>query len=315
MKERLRSIVDPTGRELSVHIWEPGGIEGRPVRGIVQITHGMAEYAGRYRHFAERLAQIGFAVYAADHRGHGRSSRRYRGDVGEDGMLWMARNAKLVADEAVREHGISGESRVLLLGHSMGAYVAQLAVMLHPERYKALVLSAASYKKSPMLRVGEAVARLEKTFRQEHSPSRLLDFLTFGHYNRAFRPVRTRFDWLSRDMDVVDRYIADEECGYVMPASFFLELVRGLRQLYEPELWARIDRSMPVLLAAGELDPIHSGGREIRKLEEAYRKIGMKRVDVKLYPGMRHEILNEIGRDQVIEDIVRWFIEVEDGNM
>lgn len=312
MRERHRKLTDPTGRELFVHVWEPEARAGAQLRGIVQITHGMAEHAARYRHVAERLTAAGFAVYAADHRGHGRSGRRYRGDIGADGILWMARNAKQVADEAVREQGEAGfgDTRALLLGHSAGSYVAQLAAMLFPERYKAVVLSAASYKKGPMLKLGEAVARVDRVFRAEHLPSRLLDFMTFGSYNKAFRPSRTKFDWLSRDVSVVDRYIEDEECGYVMPASFFLELVRGLQRLYDPELWAGLDREMPILLVAGEQDPLSGGGREVRKLAEVYRAHGARRVEVKLYPGMRHEIMNELGRDEVIGDIVGWFEQI-----
>jgi alpha-beta hydrolase superfamily lysophospholipase len=312
VRERHRRLSEPTGRELFVYVWEPE--PGTPVerRGIVQILHGMAEHAGRYRHVAEKLTAAGYAVYAADHRGHGRSGGRYPGDLGEDGFAWMVRNAKQVADAAIREQGAGPDGQVLLIGHSMGSFVAQMAAMQYPERYKALLLSGAAYKKGPLLGLGLRLAKAELALlRREDRPSRLLDALTFAGHNRAFRPARTRFDWLSRDAAEVDRYIADERCGNVFPASFYAELLRGLKSLYEPALWARIDRSMPVKIIAGGRDPVGAAGKEIARLAEAYRTAGVERLEVKLYPDMRHEIFNETGREEVLDDVLRWLQAVD----
>jgi alpha-beta hydrolase superfamily lysophospholipase len=312
MRERHCTLPEPTGRELYVYVWEPDPGAPAERRGSVQILHGMAEHAGRYRHVAERLTAAGYAVYAADHRGHGRSGGRYPGDLGEDGFAWMVRNAKQVADAAIREQGAGPAGQVLLIGHSMGSFVAQMAAMQYPERYKGLLLSGAAYKKGPLLGLGLRLAKAElKLLRREDRPSRLLDKLTFAGNNRAFRPARTRFDWLSRDAAEVDRYVADERCGNVFPASFYLELLRGLKALYEPALWAQIDRGMPVMILAGERDPVGAAGKEVARLADAYRAAGVERLEVKLYKGMRHEIFNEIGREEVLDDVLRWLREAD----
>ncbi|MFC0214654.1 alpha/beta hydrolase [Paenibacillus chartarius] len=301
-------MTDPSGRELGVYIWEP---EQGTVRGIVQIAHGMSEHAGRYRRVAQRLTEAGYAVYAADHLGHGRSKGRYWGDLGNGGFRRLADNAKQIADEADREQserGAGDRLPIFLIGHSMGSFVSQLATLLYPDRYQGLLLSAAGYKKGPLLALGERVARIELALRREEgAPSRLLDRMTFGAYNRSFKPARTPYDWLSSDAEQVDLYIADEMCGSVMPAIFYREFLRGLRLLYSPRLWSQLNRSLPVMIMAGAEDPMSSGGKEIAALEREYRMAGAADVKVKLYPGMRHEIFNERGRDGVLEDVVRTF--------
>jgi alpha-beta hydrolase superfamily lysophospholipase len=302
--------MNPIGRELFVYVWEPdeGADTVRPSgRGVVQIVHGMAEHAGRYRHVAERLTAAGYAVYAADMRGHGRSGGRFPGDLGADGFRWLARDAKQVADEAVAEQGLGDDAKPVLIGHSMGAFVAQLATMLYPQQYAALVLSGAAYKKSPLIAAGYVLACAELMLRRAgERPSRLLHKLNFGPYNRAFRPNRTGFDWLSRDDEQVDRYIADPKCGYVMPAAFYKEFLRGLLDLYAPDLWAKLNRAMPILVMAGEHDPVGAAVGEIPKLAAAYRAYGAERLEVKLYAGMRHELFNELGREALLDDVVGW---------
>ncbi|MDO4784139.1 MAG: alpha/beta hydrolase [Propionibacteriaceae bacterium] len=294
------------GARLFTRTWLPAGDSV----GVLQIVHGMAEHSGRYEAFAKRLTAAGWAVYAHDHRGHGHTAV----DAGALGHL---------ADQggwnrAVRDLGVIGEIArgahpgrpLVLFGHSMGSLLVRDYLRDHSGRADAVVLSGAPSEKSAVLTaVGRAVAEAEARLRGPRERSVLMNSLTFGLFNRDFRPARTQFDWLSRDPAQVDAYIADPLCGGVPTVQFFRDLLFGLRLVNSPEALRDVRRDLPVYLLFGEMDPAAERGRGARRLRAALLAAGVTDVTLKLYPGGRHEMLNEINADEVTDDLIGWLEE------
>jgi alpha-beta hydrolase superfamily lysophospholipase len=305
LEERNFTFQDPSGHDLFVYRWRPD--REIALKGIVLIAHGMVETAGRYRRFAAALTEAGYVVYAADHRGHGKSARvpEELGILGADGFQWMVRNLIQLADIAASEQEKEGLP-LFVFGHSMGSFIAQMMSFLAPQRLSGVILSACTWKKSPLLQLGILLAKAQAKWLGEGHRSKLLNSLTFAGYNKAFKPKRTDFDWLSRDEAEVDLYVADPHCGVVPSASFFRELYLGVKELYRKEHWLRLPKRLPFLLLAGDKDPFSHGGRDVLRLYSEYKEAGLEQVDVKLYPGARHEILNEINRDEVMGDAIAW---------
>lgn len=292
---------------LHVHRWAP---DGTP-RASVVLAHGMVEHAARYAHLGERLAGAGYAVSAADHRGHGRTVLAGGGPEGlahlgdEQGFAAVVDDLLVVVTEEQDRHP---DLPVVLIGHSMGSFVARAFAARHGERLAALVLSGTAGDPGLQGFLGERLARIECRLRGPRVRSRLMESLTLGPYNRPFRPARTGFDWLSRDEAQVDAYVADELCGGHATAGFYRDLLTGLRWVSEPSTVGRMPRDLPVLLVSGEVDPV-GGARAVEEVARLLRSAGLTRVDTKVWPGARHEVLNEINRDEVEDHLVRWLDE------
>jgi alpha-beta hydrolase superfamily lysophospholipase len=283
--------------------WQP---ESQPPRGIVQIAHGMAEHALRYRRLAERLTAAGYAVWAHDHRGHGRSaaSVETQGCLAEaDGFAHMVADTRQVTTLARAKHpGLP----LALMGHSMGSFVAQSYIQTHPEAADACILSSTNGPQGLMLGVATVVARSECRKKGRRAPSPRLNQLSFGSFNDAFKPARTDFDWLSRDHAEVDKYIADPYCGAIFPAGFFADFLQGLKDIERKDNLRRIRHDLPIYLFAGSDDPVGRQGKGPARLAGIYHKLGIRRVDLKLYPQGRHELLNDTIRDEVTADLIGW---------
>lgn len=297
-----------TGDEtvLHVHRWTPDAPHA-----VVVLAHGMVEHAARYAHLGERLAGAGYAVSAADHRGHGRT---VLGGGGPEGLAHLGdeRGFAAVVDdllEVVEEaRGRHPGLPVVLIGHSMGSFVARAFAARYGDRLAALVLSGTAGDPGPMGLVGERLARLECRLRGPRVRSRLMEALTLGPYNRPFRPTRTSFDWLSRDEAQVDAYVADELSGGHATAGFYRDLLTGLRWVSEPSTVAMMPRDLPVLVVSGEVDPV-GGAAAVEQVAGLLRAAGLTRVATKVWPGARHEVLNEINRDEVENHLVGWLDE------
>ncbi len=286
------------GAEIHVYRWLP---DGTP-RVVVQIAHGLAEHAARYGRLAAALTGQGYAVYADDHRGHGQSAKE--GDLGffaeRDGWrkcvgdLWTL-NRRITADHP----GLP----IILLGHSMGSFMAQDFVADHSDAIAGLVLSGSNGPPPAIAGVGRMIARIERLRQGARGKSALLQAMMFGEFNKPFKPARTEFDWLSRDPAEVDAYVADPLCGFEFSNQLAIDLLDALGGLLKPERLARIRKDLPIYIFSGSDDPV---GANLSALAEAYRNAGLKRVDMRVYPGGRHETLNEINRDEVTTDLVQW---------
>jgi alpha-beta hydrolase superfamily lysophospholipase len=207
---------------------------------------------------------------------------------------------------ALVEREQPGVPRVLL-GHSMGSYLAQQVLFERGQAFAAVVLSGSSSGVSnPLAPVGRVVARAERWRVGPRSPSGLLTRLSFGEFNNAFKPARTAYDWLSRDPAEVDRYLADPWCGFEATTQLWVDLLDALPGLAAPANLERVPKTSALYVVSGERDPIHTRLKGFRMLVDAYRDRGLTRVYDKVYPSARHELLNESNRDEVTEDLVRW---------
>jgi alpha-beta hydrolase superfamily lysophospholipase len=303
MQSSTFTLASGDGTQLHVSRWLPDG----PAKAIVQVAHGMGEHSERYARFAERLTAAGYAVYANDHRGHGGTARN-PGDAGyfADDKGWDAvvSDLHLVSDHAREENpGLP----LFLFGHSMGSFLSRAYASRFGADLDGLVLSGTAGDAGLLGRVGLALATVQARLRGRRHPSGLMDQLTFGQYGAAFKPNRTKFDWLSSDEAEVDLYVADERCGNVFSAGFFVDLLGGLAAINSDGLVSRVPKNLPIFIFSGELDPVGDKGKGPQRVADQYRRLGVREVTVKLWPQGRHEMLNETNRDEVMDSVVEWF--------
>ena len=271
------SAVD--GTDIATHAWL--AVDGDPC-GAVQIAHGLAEHGARYDRFATALNQAGFLAFATDHRGHGRTGRDRLGDFGFGELIAdVAQYGTLLADEYP---GLA----LFLLGHSMGSFASQSIVIDHSDRYAGVVLSGST-----------ALDVLAAAMAESEGPAGLEAFnVGFEH--------RTGYEWLSRDEAEVDLYVADPWCGFDLPDEVVPSLFAPAARLADPAALAGIRSDLPLLIASGSDDPLAGGGQLVELLGQRYREAGVSDVTVTVYPGGRHEILNETNRDEVTADLIDW---------
>ena len=273
---------------------------------VVQVVHGMAEHSGRYGRFASFLNEQGIAVYAHDHRGHGYtagSPERIGFFAPECGWELVVQDIRLLHQEIARRHpGLP----VVLFGHSMGSFLSREFASRWGEDLAGLVLSGTATPPKTMLLGGLALARLQMALRGKRARSRLLDRLTFGRYNASVKHHRTGYDWISRDDAQVDDYAHCPWCGGVFTTAFFRDLFTGLLRLHGAEHLAGLPAALPVLLIAGDNDPVGNRGRDVRDLFFCYRSIGLRDVQMRLFEGARHSLLHETNADEVQQVVLAW---------
>lgn len=284
--------------------WEPDV----PARAAVQIAHGMAEHIDRYDAFAKSLVQQGFVVYGNDHRGHGRTA-------GEEDRGWFAEEngfEQVVQDLHRLTQIIHREQPGLplfLFGHSMGSFLARRIIQLHGDEYQGVILCGTGGDPGWVGKLGLGLASREVRKKGSRTPSPMMAKLVTGGFNRKLRPRRTEADWLSRDEEEVDQYLADPLCGGVLTAGFYRDLLAGLILIHRKENMELTPKSLPILLIAGEDDPVGDFGKGVRRVAEGYRRAGIKDLTCKLYPGARHELLKELNREEVVQDLIDWLEE------
>jgi alpha-beta hydrolase superfamily lysophospholipase len=270
--------------------------------GVIQIFHGLGEHHSRYERFAVLATARGLAVVAHDHRGHGHHAEELGHFADRGGWQLLTDDGLLVNDMiGDRYPGVP----IVLLGHSMGSYIAQYFSMRHDYRLTALVLSASTWPNKAMLLPGQILAYIESWRLGGHGKSALLDKLGFGNFNLPFAPARTELDWLSRDEAEVDAYINDPLCGGPYSCRLWIDLLGGLKAIASDRELQRIRTDLPVFLTGGAEDPV-GGQKGITNLAMHYSKSGHTRVSTKIYAGGRHEMLNEVNRDEFSADVLNW---------
>lgn len=300
MSEIGSSLRADDGRLIPVRRWGAGDSP----RAVIQVLHGLGEHAGRYERFARACNAAGISVVAHDHRGHG-----IRKDDPAHG-LFADRNGwnRVLSDVLLVHESIVASARGVrlgLFGHSMGSYIAQSFTMRHPEHVDMLILSGSTFAKRSQLVAGNCLATILAMATGKRRKSKLLDDAGFGAFNRRFQPSRTDYDWLSRDTVEVDGYIADPQCGGRFTNQLWRDLTGGLLEITSPEAISQIPAKLPVLIFGGENDPV-GGDVGLRKLAAVYRDTAHPDVTLKIYPGGRHEMLNETNRDDVTSNITEW---------
>jgi Lysophospholipase len=278
--------------------------EGDPV-GILQVIHGLGEHQGRYVSFARFLAENGFAAYTSDLPGHGPAAAE-TGSLGRfpRGGWLQAAEAQHALLERVK--GLWPGKPVFLFGHSMGSFLARSCLILWPGGLQGCILCGTGHLARPLVAAGSAAAEVTAKLRGEGNTSEFLRKMAFGGYNQRIPEAASPNAWICRDEAVVAAYDADPLCGLTPSSGLIREMMRGIRLITDPAKQKRMDPELPVLFISGEEDPVGEYGAGVRRALESFRKAGMKRAELKLYPGDRHELLNEPDRDAVCGDILAW---------
>ncbi|WP_130812888.1 alpha/beta fold hydrolase [Olsenella sp. Marseille-P4559] len=297
---------------ISACAWWPTGMasaraEERPApRGVVQLVHGMAEHIDRYDAFARFLASHGFLVVGHDQIGHGRScSPEHWGE------LPVGSGARALVEDIGVLRGIAQErvapgTRYVIFGHSMGSFEVRAYVSRHGEGLAGAVVCGTGFLPSAASRAALRITWLEAFFRGADYHSEFVDSMGAGGYGKAIPDARTNLDWLSYNRKNVDDYIADPSCGFMFSVGAYHELAALTAEANSPTCAAGVPRDLPLLYIAGAEDPVGSNGEGVEKAAALARGAGSADVTVKIYPHMRHEILNEAGHEQVFADVLAW---------
>ena len=289
-------MLSSTNQALSTYFWAP---DGEPVC-ILFIVHGMCEHMKRYDDFARFLAQKQIAVIGLDLPGHGASAQEGLGFFAKKYGYQYAAECILQLKDTVKETFPS--TPLFLMGHSMGSFFARYIAAQNLSDIDGYIFSGTAGPNIATA-IGKALARGQMLFMGKKHPGTLLQNMAFKLYNKPFFPNRTPFDWLSRDENAVDRYIADEKCGFVFTVSGFYDLFSLLQTVSLPHWATRFDRTKPYLLLSGLMDPVGSMGKGVQKVYDRMREAKIKNLSLLLYPHGRHEMLNEVNKTEVYEDI------------
>lgn len=305
------TLATPDGVDLFVYCWLPTEQQKNDQpKAVVQIAHGLAEHAARYARLADALNGAGYAVYANDHRGHGRTAKA-AGDLG-----WFAeRNGwrKCVDDMWQLNRYIAATHPglpIVLLGHSMGSTLAEHFMGDHGDALAGVALSGANGKPTLLAKIGGAITRAERARLGARGRSKLVQSLTFDAFNKQFAPARTAFDWLSRDPAEVDKYVADPLCGFPATVQLWIDLLEGWAVVSRASHRNRVPKSLPLYLIAGGRDPVSGNTRQLGPWMAEYRAAGLVNLAHKFYPEARHELFNETNRDEVTRDLIGWLDQV-----
>ena len=277
-----------------------------PPRAVLQIAHGVSEYILRYKAFARYLTDRGIAVIGNDHLGHGASAapaapRIYFGPKGS--WDWVLADLHTLHNHArSRFPGVP----CFLMGHSMGSFLARTYLIRYPGAADGAILMGTGQMAPALIAGGRAVAAVESLRLGETVPSPLVAKLSFGPYNKVFAPNRTPFDWLSVNTENVDAYMADPLCGEPASTGLFREMLNGMAYISKPENLKKMNLNAPVLFISGAMDPVGDCGKGVERAYQSFLNAGAQDVALKLYPNLRHEILQEDCRETVSQDILLW---------
>ena len=289
--------------DIFIRSWAPA--DSSKVKAIFQIAHGMAEHGERYEDFAKYLVAEGYAVFANDHIGHGKSvaTDDDLGYFGErDGWLAFVNDTKLLTDLAKNEYP---DKPVILFGHSMGSFIARS----YAEKFGGDLAGAVFCGTSgtnPAAGVAIKLADVIAKIKGSRHRSEFINKVAFGAFNKRIEKVRTPYDWLSRDEAQVDKYIADDYCGFLFTAVGYRDMSAVLHSVSSKSWYTNLPFVLPMLLIAGKMDPVGNYGKGIEQVFRDLKATGHKNVTMKLYDDDRHEILNELDKEVVYKDVADW---------
>jgi alpha-beta hydrolase superfamily lysophospholipase len=284
--------------------WIPDG----EVKGILQISHGMLEHMDRYHEFASYIADKGILVAGNDHLGHGYSlmNEEDRGYFSKDNG-----NKTVIEDMHKLSQILKAEYKgvpYFILGHSMGSFLLRQYITIYSEKLDGAIIMGTGNQPYALLKAGIIITRLIALFKGWRYRSSFVDKLALGNNNNKFEPARTRADWLSKDNNKVDEYIADKRINFVFTLNAYYNMFKGMEGLYKESNLQNMDKELPVIFMSGAKDPVGNFSKDVKKVYEEFKAIGMKKLDIKIYDDDRHEILNENDRETVYVDIEKWIL-------
>lgn len=282
--------------------------DGQP-KAVIQIAHGIAEHIERYDDFMAFLADNGFVAVGNDHLGHGKSisSPEEQGIFApENGWSYVVKDMDKLRSIMRRQYP---DLPYIFFGHSMGSFLTRTYLIQNPDKYDAAILSGTGHQGLPLVLAGYTAANLLTKLKGPAADGQALNDMAFGSYTKKIENVRTPFDWLSRDPGTVDQYIADPLCGFVAKVSLYRDMMSGIKFLTAQKNIDRMNKEAPIYFMSGAEDPVGDYGAGVEKAYKAFCHAGLKDVMIRLYPGGRHEMLNEINKKDVYQDILRWLNE------
>lgn len=282
--------------------------DGAP-RAVVQIVHGIAEHIERYDDFMRFLAENGIVAVGDDHLGHGKSVTE-PGDLGffndKDGWDYAVMDEERLHDQMHEEYP---DVPYIFFGHSMGSFLTRTLIIKHPDKYDAAIISGTGHQDKALIYAGGLLANLTVKFKGARSDGQQLNDVAFGTYLNHITDPRTPFDWLTRDEAAVDKYIADPICGFVCTASLYRDMMGGVKFVTTQSNIDKMDKTKPIYFMSGAEDPVGDYGVGVDRAYKAFCKAGLHDVKIRLYPGGRHEMLNETNHLEVYKDILDWINE------
>lgn len=274
--------------------------------GVLQICHGMVEYIERYDEFARFLCDKGYYVVGHDHIGHGQSiqnEENYGHFHEKSGNEYVVGDIHQIRVLTEKKHC---KVPYYMLGHSMGSFLLRQYLTEHSKGVSGAIIMGTGYKGAPIINGGIILCKMVAAFKGWNYRSGFINNLGLGGYNKKFEPGESPKDWVTSDKQKRKEYLEDPLCSFMFTVGAYCQLFTGLKTLTVKDNLAKMDKALPILFVAGEDDPVGDFGKGVKKVYHQFRAIGMRDVSIKLYPGDRHEILNETDRTEVYEDIVRW---------
>ena len=275
-------------------------------KAILQIIHGMGEHAGRYAKHAKEFTREGYVVYANDHRGHGHTAESVD-KIGyfDDGHFWndTQSDLKQLTEIALKENpGLP----IFILGHSMGSMLLRDYISTSETKFVGAILSGTGGDPGILGKVGRMLAKLLAGINGTKKRSEFLRNLSFGKFNKEFAPMRTKADWITRDNDIADKYVADPMCSKTFTCGFWIDFLEGVLHINTTEVYNKTPKDLPMYIFSGQRDPVGDFGKGVNEVFEKYKQVGLTSVQCTLYEDARHEMLNEINREEVIEALLEW---------
>lgn len=275
-------------------------------KAVVQIAHGIVECIDRYDDFMMFLAENGFVVVGNDHLGHGKSIQK-----DEEKGFFAAKNGwSYVVEDMLRLHERTKNEYpnipYIMFGHSMGSFLTRTYMINYPDKFDMAILSGTGHQGALLVNAGYAAANLLCKTKGVKSDGKMLNDIAFGSYLEKIENPRTTHDWLSRDAAMVDKYLADPVCGFICTTSVYRDMMGGIKYITTKKNIQKMDKTKPVYFMSGDQDPVGEYGKGVERAYKAFCDAGMQDVMIRLYPGGRHEMLNETNRLDVYRDILNW---------
>jgi len=276
------------------------------VRGVVQIAHGIAEHINRYDGFMQFLAQHGFVAVGNDHLGHGQSvtdSKELGAFAKENGWEYVLNDMNKLYELTIEKYP---DVPYIFFGHSMGSFLIRHYVILHPNQPAMVLLSGTGHQGKLLTYGGHTLSKFFVKIFGSDKVSNFLNNIAFGSYTKGIENLRTSSDWLNRDPVEVDKYINDPLCGFIPSNGMFCDMSGGIIFITNSKNIEKMNKTVPIFLISGSDDPVGEYGKGVERAYHAFKDAGIEDVQMKLYPGARHEILLELNHDEVYSDILNW---------